>query len=169
MPANRAARLHGDDNGVGSRGMASTESSASAGSDPFDLRRFVDAQSRVYASVTAELAAGLKTSHWMWFVFPQLRGLGRSTTALHYGIGSDDEARAYWQHPVLGARLQECCELLLALPAQRTAEQIFGTIDALKLRSCLTLFERALPGEPLFGRLLERYCAGGRDAATLAM
>jgi uncharacterized protein (DUF1810 family) len=144
-------------------------SAGSGGSDPFDLQRFVDAQSPVHASVTAELAAGLKTSHWMWFVFPQLKGLGRSTTALHYGLGSVDEARAYWQHPLLGARLRQCCELLLALPPQRTAQQIFGAIDALKLRSCLTLFERAAPDEPLFGHLLQRYYAGARDAATLAM
>ncbi|HEX6244334.1 MAG TPA: DUF1810 domain-containing protein, partial [Polyangiales bacterium] len=135
----------------------------------FDLLRFVDAQARVYASVTAELAAGLKTSHWMWFVFPQLKGLGRSSTALHYGIGSFDEARAYWGHPLLGARLKQCGELLLALPAQRTAQQVFGSIDALKLKSCLTLFERAAPDEPLFAALLQRFYGGERDAATLAL
>jgi uncharacterized protein (DUF1810 family) len=142
---------------------------ATTASDPFDLQRFVDAQSRVYASVTAELAAGLKTSHWMWFVFPQLKGLGRSSTALHYGIGSLDEARSYWQHPVLGARLRECCALLRALPPQRTALQVFGSIDALKLRSCLTLFERVAPDEPLFGALLDRFYGGERDAATLGL
>ena len=137
--------------------------------DPFDLQRFVDAQARVYASVTAELAAGLKSSHWMWFVFPQLKGLGRSPTALQYGIGSLDEARAYWRHPLLGARLQECCALLLALPSGRSALQVFGSIDVLKLRSCLTLFERAAPDETVFGALLERFYGGERDAATLAL
>ena len=141
---------------------------AGTDSDPFDLQRFVDAQSRVYANVTAELAAGLKTSHWMWFVFPQLKSLGRSSTALHYGIGSLDEARAYWQHPVLGPRLRQCGELLLAVAPDRTARQILGPIDALKLRSCLTLFERVAPDEPLFGGLLERFYAGERDPASLA-
>ena len=141
---------------------------ASSASDPFDLQRFVDAQADVYAGVTAELAAGLKTSHWMWFVFPQLKSLGRSSTALHYGVGSLDEGRAYWQHPVLGPRLRQCCELLLAVAPDRTARQILGPIDALKLRSCLTLFERVAPDEPLFGRLLERFYAGERDPASLA-
>ena len=140
-----------------------------ADADPFDLQRFVDAQARVYASVTAELGAGLKTSHWMWFVFPQLKGLGRSSTALHFGLGSLDEARAYWRHPVLGARLRQCCELLLAVPQERTALQVFGAIDALKLRSCLTLFERVAPEEPVFGRLLQRFYGGERDVATLSM
>jgi uncharacterized protein (DUF1810 family) len=135
--------------------------------DPFDLQRFVDALARVYASVTAELAAGAKTSHWMWFVFPQLKGLGRSATALHYGIGSLDEARAYWRHPLLGARLRECGALLLALPPGRSALQVFGSIDVLKLKSCLTLFERAAPDELLFGALLDRFYGGERDAATL--
>lgn len=138
-----------------------------AAADPFDLQRFVDAQDRVHDRVTAELAAGLKTSHWMWFVFPQLKALGRSSTALHYGIGSLDEARAYWSHPVLGARLKHCCTLLLGLP--RSALQVFGSIDSMKLKSCLTLFERAAPDEPLFAALLERFYGGERDAATLAL
>jgi len=138
-------------------------------SDPFDLQRFVEAQASVYAAVTAELAAGLKTSHWMWFVFPQLKGLGRSSTALHYGIGSLDEARAYWRHPLLGARLKECAGLLLQLPPARSALQVFGAIDTLKLKSCLTLFEHAAPDEPRFGALLDRFFGGERDAATLAL
>jgi uncharacterized protein (DUF1810 family) len=142
---------------------------AATDTDPFDLQRFVDAQERVYASVTAELAAGSKTSHWMWFVFPQLEGLGRSSTARHYGINSLDEARAYWHHPLLGARLRECCALLQALPPGRTALQVFGSIDELKLCSCLTLFERAAPDEPLFAELLERFYRGERDAATLGL
>jgi uncharacterized protein (DUF1810 family) len=148
--------------GVGLRVMATPN-------DPFDLQRFVGAQARVYADVTAELAAGYKTSHWMWFVFPQLKGLGRSSTALHYGIGSLDEARAYWRHPLLGARLKECVTLLQQLPETRSALQVFGSIDVLKLKSCLTLFERAAPDEPLFPALLERFYGGERDGATLAL
>jgi uncharacterized protein (DUF1810 family) len=136
--------------------------------DAFDLQRFVGAQDSVWPDVQAELAAGTKTSHWMWFVFPQLAGLGRSGTARFYGIASLAEARAYWAHPVLGARLKECCALLTALQG-RSALQVFGPIDALKLRSCLTLFERAAPDEPVFGRLLDKYYAGERDAATQQM
>jgi uncharacterized protein (DUF1810 family) len=136
--------------------------------DPFDLQRFVDAQHGVYAQVTAELAAGAKTSHWMWFIFPQLRGLGRSSTARHYGIASLAEAQAYWRHALLGARLRECGHLLTHVRG-RSALQIFGSVDALKLRSCLTLFERAAPGEPLFAELLRIYYDGERDAATLQL
>jgi len=136
--------------------------------DPFDLQRFVDAQQPLWAQVTAELTAGAKTSHWMWFVFPQLKGLGRSGTALHYGLASLDEARAYAQHPLLGARLRQCCALLLDVRG-RSALQIFGSIDTLKLRSCLTLFERAAPHEPLFGQLLVKYYDGERDPATLQL
>jgi uncharacterized protein (DUF1810 family) len=136
--------------------------------DPFDLQRFVAAQEPVYAQVTDELAAGAKTSHWMWFVFPQLKGLGRSSTAQHYGIASLAEARAYAQHALLAARLRRCCELLMAVQG-RSATQVFGPIDALKLRSCLTLFERAAPHEPLFGQLLGKYFDGERDAATLQL
>jgi len=136
--------------------------------DPFDLQRFVAAQDPVYAQVKAELAAGAKTSHWMWFVFPQLKALGRSGTARHFGIASLDEARAYARHPLLGARLRECGRILLALRGF-SALQIFGSIDAMKLRSCLTLFERAAPAEPLWGDLLQRYCGGERDAATLQL
>ena len=142
---------------------------AATDADPFDLQRFVAAQARVYADVEAELKEGAKSSHWMWFVFPQLKGLGRSSTALHYGIGSLDEARAYWRHPLLGARLQQCCAWLMALPQERTAAQVFGSIDTLKLRSCLTLFERAAPDEPQFPALLERFYGGERDGATLAL
>jgi uncharacterized protein (DUF1810 family) len=136
--------------------------------DPFDLQRFVEAQHGVYAQVTAELAAGAKTSHWMWFIFPQLRGLGRSSTARHYGIASLAEAQAYWRHALLGARLRECGHLLTHVRG-RSALQIFGSVDALKLRSCLTLFERAAPGEPLFAELLRIYYDGERDAATLQL
>ncbi|HVQ03529.1 MAG TPA: DUF1810 domain-containing protein [Burkholderiaceae bacterium] len=142
---------------------------AATDADPFDLQRFVAAQARVYTDVEAELKAGAKTSHWMWFVFPQLKGLGRSSTALHYGIGSLEEAQAYWRHPLLGARLRQCCAWLMALPQERTAAQVFGSIDTLKLRSCLTLFERAAPDEPQFPALLERFYGGERDGATLAL
>ena len=141
---------------------------SSGQADPFDLQRFVAAQQPLYAQVSAELAAGAKTSHWMWFVFPQLKGLGRSSTALHYGIVSLAEAQAYAQHPLLGARLRECCGLLMRVQG-RSALQIFGSIDALKLRSCLTLFERAAPHEPLFGQLLDKYCGGERDSGTLQL
>ena len=141
---------------------------SSEAADPFDLQRFVAAQGPLYAQVTAELAAGAKTSHWMWFVFPQLRQLGRSATAQHYGIDSLAEARAYARHPLLGERLRECGRLLLGLRG-RSALQIFGPIDSIKLCSCLTLFERAAPDEPLFVELLERYCGGERDAATLRL
>ncbi len=134
--------------------------------DDAGLDRFVAAQRDVWPAVLAELAAGEKCSHWMWFVFPQLRGLGRSTTAHFYGIVSLAEAQAYCRHPLLGPRLLQCCELLEGLQSH-TALEIFGPIDEVKLRSCLTLFERAAPGEPLFGRLLGRYCAEERDRATL--
>jgi uncharacterized protein (DUF1810 family) len=136
--------------------------------DPYDLQRFVIAQDAVYRQVTAELAAGHKTSHWMWFIFPQLEGLGRSATARHYGIASKEEAQAYWSHPVLGARLKECCEQVRSING-KTAEQLFGAVDALKFRSCLTLFEQAAPHEALFGSLLAKYYGGKRDAATLEL
>ena len=131
-----------------------------------DLDRFIAAQAPVWSQVLAELRAGAKRSHWMWFVFPQLRGLGRSETARFYGLGGLDEARAYWQHPLLGPRLREACALLAALPGDVTALQVFGPVDTLKLASCLTLFERAAPDEPLFGQLLQRWFEGRRDAAT---
>ena len=136
--------------------------------DLHDLQRFVSAQDPVFAQVNAELTRGAKRSHWMWFVFPQLRDLGRSPMAERYGIASLAEARAYWEHPVLGPRLRECVDLLLRIEG-RTAHQIFGSPDDLKLRSSLTLFERAVPEEPVFGRALERYFAGERDPLTLAM
>jgi uncharacterized protein (DUF1810 family) len=133
--------------------------------DPFDLQRFVAAQQPVMAQVMAELRAGAKRSHWMWFVFPQLAALGRSSTARHYGIASLDEARAYLAHPVLGPRLRDCCRVLLAVRG-RSAHAIFGTPDDLKLRSCLTLFQAADPAEPVFGECLARYYAGVPDPMT---
>jgi len=134
--------------------------------DPFDLRRFLDAQEPVYERATRELRAGRKYSHWMWYVFPQLRGLGWSRTAQVYGIGSIAEARAYLKHPVLGPRLEECVRLVLGVEG-RTAEQIFGYPDYLKLRSCITLFAVAAENPRLFDDALERYYGGERDALTL--
>jgi len=136
-------------------------------SDAFDLQRFVDAQAGVWGAVQAELEKGCKRTHWMWFVFPQLAVLGRSATARHYGLASLDAARAYWAHPLLGPRLKACCAQLLALRG-RSLQQIFGSPDDLKLRSCMTLFERAAPDEPVFAQVLERYCGGQRDPLTLA-
>ena len=136
--------------------------------DDFDLRRFVEAQAPVWPQVCSELAAGAKTSHWMWFVFPQLRGLGRSATALHFGLASGAEARAYWCHPLLGARLKEGSQLVVAV-AGRSALQIFGPPDDLKLRSCMTLFEAVAPDESVFARALEKYFGGERDARTLEL
>jgi uncharacterized protein (DUF1810 family) len=133
--------------------------------DPHDLQRFLDAQAGVYDGAAAELRAGRKTGHWMWFVFPQIAGLGRSPTAQHYAIASLDEARAYLAHPVLGTRLRECARILTELPGA-SAEEIFGGIDAMKLRSSMTLFARADPDEPLFGAVLDRYFGGVADAAT---
>ncbi len=135
--------------------------------DPFDLQRFVTAQGPVFAQVCAELAAGRKTSHWMWFVFPQLKGLGRSATAQHFGIASREEAQAYWRHPVLGARLKQCTELVLGVEG-RSANQIFGSPDNLKFRSCMTLFAQVTDA-PVFGQALEKYFAGKGDEQTLQL
>jgi uncharacterized protein (DUF1810 family) len=132
-----------------------------------DLERFVSAQQPVYESACEELAQGRKTSHWMWFVFPQLRALGRSGTAHFFGIEDAAEASAYWRHPVLGPRLLRCTQLVLAIE-RRSAHQIFGSPDDLKLRSSMTLFESVAPGEPAFAQLLERYYGGERDPLTLA-
>jgi uncharacterized protein (DUF1810 family) len=135
--------------------------------DPYDLQRFVAAQDAgdTYDHATAELRSGRKTSHWMWFIFPQVAGLGYSPTSRTYAITSLAEARAYLAHPVLGARLIECAEILTRVPG-RTAEQIFGEVDALKLRSCITLFRHAAPGEPVFRQVLDQYFDGIPDSAT---
>ena len=134
----------------------------------FDLSRFVAAQDAggTYARAVGELRAGRKSSHWMWFVFPQLAGLGRSATAQHYAIGSLDEARAYLAHPVLGPRLAECAEALLGVSG-RTAVQILGDVDAMKLRSSMTLFQLAAPEENVFTRVLDRFFDGAPDAETI--
>jgi uncharacterized protein (DUF1810 family) len=148
------------------------KSLSSQGADPFDLRRFVDAQDRVYDTVLAELRTGVKTSHWIWFVFPQLRGLGRSGTALRYGIGSLDEARAYLAHPVLGARLRECARLVAAIDG-RSADQIFGWPDNMKVRSSMTLFARATDAsddsQADFQAVLDKFYDGEEDRATLEL
>ena len=130
------------------------------------LDRFIEAQEPVYEAVRSELASGQKRSHWMWFIFPQLRGLGRSPMAEHYGLAGHAEAVAYWEHAVLGGRLRECVDLLLAVP-DRSARDILGTPDDLKLRSCMTLFEAVAPDEPRFARALDRFSGGQRDPLTL--
>ncbi|WP_353852049.1 DUF1810 domain-containing protein [Piscinibacter sp.] len=135
--------------------------------DPHALQRFVDAQQGVYAQALSELRAGAKASHWMWFVFPQLRGLGHSAMAQHYGLAGLAEAQAYWRHPLLGPRLAECTAAMLAVPG-RSARQILGTPDDLKLRSCMTLFMQAVPGEPMFRQSIERWFDGTPDPLTLA-
>lgn len=135
-------------------------------SDPFGLQRFVDAQSPVFETVLRELCAGRKASHWMWFVFPQIAGLGSSPMAQRYAIGSIEEARAYLDHPVLGPRLKACAAALLDVSG-RSAHEIFGSPDDVKLRSSLTLFAAAAPDEPLFTRALDRFFDGRKDPATL--
>jgi uncharacterized protein (DUF1810 family) len=137
--------------------------------DPFGLGRFTDAQDSggTYARALAELRAGRKTSHWMWFVFPQIAGLGRSPAAQHYAIASLDEAVAYLAHPVLGARLRECARALTELGTS-DADAVLGGIDAMKLRSSMTLFARAAPDEPLFRQVLDQYFGGAEDEATVA-
>lgn len=132
-----------------------------------DLERFLDAQDsgHVYEQALGELLEGRKTSHWMWFVFPQVAGLGRSEMSQRYAIDSLAEARAYLDHPVLGPRLIECCEALLS-HRDKSAEQILGGIDAIKLRSSMTLFARAAPEAEVFQQVLDRYFDGEADAAT---
>ena len=136
--------------------------------DPDNLQRFLDAQDEVLDTVLDELRAGAKQSHWMWFIFPQLAGLGRSPTAQHFGICSLDEARAYLAHPQLGFRLRQCVQALLRWAGRRSARQILGDVDALKLRSSLTLFDQAEPSA-LFARGLAAFYDGVRDERTLAL
>jgi uncharacterized protein (DUF1810 family) len=135
--------------------------------DPYDLERFVIAQNAggTYGHALAELRSGMKRKHWMWFVFPQLAGLGRSETARKYAISSLDEARAYIRHDVLGPRLREVAAAVASLEG-RSAVQIFGSIDARKLHSSMTLFRLAAPGESVFGDVLDRYFDGREDAGT---
>jgi uncharacterized protein (DUF1810 family) len=136
--------------------------------DPHDLQRFLDAQDRngAFDQAVDELRRGRKRSHWMWFVFPQLRGLGSSPMAVRYGIASLDEARAYLSHPVLGSRLVECAEIVAGTEGGN-AEAMLGSVDAVKLRSSMTLFARADPAQGVFGRVLDRFFGGSPDQATL--
>jgi uncharacterized protein (DUF1810 family) len=135
--------------------------------DPYNLKRFVAAQDAgsTYDQAIAELRRGRKTGHWMWFVFPQIAGLGQSQTSRKFAISSLEEARAYLAHPVLGPRLTECATIV-AQTQGRTAEQIFGGLDARKLHSSITLFLRVAPSEPVFGTVLARYFDGLPDPAT---
>ena len=141
--------------------MATSESSAT-------LERFVQAQQRDYAQALAELRAGRKTTHWMWYVLPQLRGLGHSAMAWQYGLDGRDEAAAYAAHPLLGPRLLQCVQALLQHD-ERSAAQILGAVDALKLRSCLTLFAAVAPHQACFAQALQRFYGGEVDAATLRL
>lgn len=137
--------------------------------DPFNLERFVEAQNGVYDRVCAELRAGKKQSHWMWFIFPQLQGLGSSEMAVRYAISSIEEAHAYLEHPTLGTRLRECTALVLALDGP-SAEEIFGYPDNLKFHSSMTLFAQAatISEEDLvFSRALDKYFSGKEDPATV--
>ncbi|MBO3760641.1 DUF1810 family protein [Ciceribacter sp. L1K22] len=132
-----------------------------------NLQRFIDAQAPVYDTVLRELRAGRKQSHWMWFVFPQIAGLGSSPTARRYAITSLDEARAYLERPVLGPRLRESCQILLALD-ETDAERIFGYPDVMKLRSSMTLFARASANPNIFEDVLRKFYDGKEDGETLA-
>ncbi len=136
--------------------------------DPFDLSRFLDAQAPAIDRVREELGQGRKAGHWMWFVFPQIAGLGRSAASKRYAIASLDEAEAYLSHPVLGARLRELTASVLEIGGL-SARDVFGTPDDLKFRSSMTLFARAAPGEPLFRRALGKYFGGEEDEATIAL
>lgn len=150
----------GRDRRDGRRALADTQ-------DPHDLARFVAAQDPVWPAVAAELAAGAKRSHWMWFVFPQLAGLGRSPTARRYAIASRAEAAAYARHPILGPRLLEATRLATAAPG--SAEDVFGPVDAMKLRSSLTLFAEAAPDPTPFRDGLRRFFDGAPDPRTLEL
>ena len=135
---------------------------------PVNLERFLEAQRGTYEQALAEIRSGRKQSHWMWFIFPQYDGLGASAMAKRYAIKSVAEAEAYLSHPVLGARLLECAEAALALPG-RSASEVFGYPDDLKLRSCATLFAAVSPAGSVFEKLLEKYFAGGRDEGTIRL
>jgi uncharacterized protein (DUF1810 family) len=134
--------------------------------DPYKLQRFIDAQQGLYAQVQTELAAGRKTSHWMWFVFPQIKGLGLSATAQKYAVSSLDEAKAYLDHPVLGPRLRECTRLVIAVNG-RTIEDIFGYPDHLKFHSSMTLFALAAGDDHVFMKALHKYWQAKQDEQTI--
>ena len=149
--------------------MRDRKAGSDAAGDPYHLERFVTAQDSggTYQRALAELRAGRKTSHWMWFIFPQVAGLGLSAMAQRYAISGVAEARAYLGHPVLGPRLRACAGAIAAVD-DSTADRILGPVDAMKLRSCLTLFAAAAPEEAVFGEVLTRYFDGRPDEATLA-
>lgn len=136
--------------------------------DPYDLNRFVEAQADDYARALSEIRSGQKRSHWMWYIFPQIDGLASSSTSKHYSIKSLAEARAYLDHPILGPRLVECAEAAICVE-DRSATQIFGSPDDLKLNSCATLFACVLPPASVFERLIEKYYRGRRDGKTLQL
>lgn len=138
-----------------------------AADDPFVLQRFVDAQAPVYERVRTELKSGRKQSHWMWFVFPQIAGLGHSAMAQRYAISSLREAEAYLKHPILGSRLRECTRLVFQVDG-KSAYKILGSPDDMKFRSCMTLFSRAAPQETIFVEALMKYFGGAEDQATAA-
>lgn len=146
--------------------MADKPDAAGAG-DPHNLQRFVAAQDPIFCQVLAELRAGQKRSHWMWFIFPQLAGLGRSSTARYYAIESRVEAGAFLAHPVLGGRLMQCARIVAATQG-RSARQVFGDIDAIKLHSSMTLFA-SVTDKPIFNRIIGDYFGGQPDPATLAL
>lgn len=135
--------------------------------DFFNLNRFVEAQEKIYATALRELQRGQKRSHWMWYIFPQLKHLGVSYNSKFYGLSGVDEATVYWQHPVLGQRLREVCEAILAL-STNDAEEVFGGIDSMKLRSSMTLFDRIAPND-IFARVLDKYFEGERDMRTIGI
>jgi uncharacterized protein (DUF1810 family) len=136
--------------------------------DPYDLKRFLTAQEGVYEQALSELKAGRKRTHWIWYIFPQIDGLGYSPAAKRYSIKSMEEARQYLSHPVLGRRLLECTEAVLAVRGEAVSE-IFGYPDDLKFRSSMTLFEKITGPGSVFSSALDRYCNGERDAATLRL
>lgn len=136
--------------------------------DRFDLQRFVRAQEDSFSEALAELKNGRKRSHWMWFIFPQIDGLGHSSMTKRYSIKSLDEAGAYLQHPILGKRLKECAEAVLAIEG-KTVSEIFGFPDDLKLKSSMTLFDAASGDDDLFSRILDKYFQGQKDLRTLAL
>lgn len=135
--------------------------------DRYNLQRFVEAQNPVYQRVLAELREGRKRTHWMWFIFPQIRGLGQTEISQRFSIGSLYEAEAYFEHPILGLRLRECTQLVNAIQG-RSIEDIFGYPDHLKFRSSITLFAQAAPGEKIFNEALDKYFAGAPDEFTLS-
>lgn len=153
-------------NGIGHREVAAMRSRRSGAPAPIDLDRFIEAQSETYLQAREQLAAGRKAGHWMWFIFPNWKGLGKSIFAQKYAIGSVAEAQTYLDHPLLGARLRKCVDILLRLRGT-TAHEIFGTPDDLKLRSCMTLFAALSPDGSPFHEVIERYFEGVYDERTL--